>query len=65
MFLLSVIIKTKKSWTIWYVLPLSSNYFIIYRFTLELLLDIAVTLLEAVNTTCCINELRLTSVEWV
>ena len=30
-----------------------------------LFLDVAVTLLEAINATCCVNELALTCVEWV
>ncbi len=32
---------------------------------LNLLLDVTVTLLEAVNATCGVNELALTSIEWV
>lgn len=32
---------------------------------LSLLLDVTVTLLEAVNATCGINELALTGIEWV
>lgn len=32
---------------------------------LSLLLDVTVTLLEAINATCGINELALTGIEWV
>jgi hypothetical protein len=32
---------------------------------LFLFLDVAVTLLEAIYATCCVNELALTCVEWM
>jgi len=36
-----------------------------YILRIILLLDLTVAVHEAVNTTCCINELALTCVEWV
>ncbi len=37
----------------------------LYILRIILLLDLTVAVHEAVNTTCCINELALTCVEWV
>ena len=36
-----------------------------YILRIILLLDLTVAVHEAVNTTCCINELALTCIEWV
>lgn len=43
------------------------SFFLIYDNVnvLNLLLDVTVTLLEAIYATCGINELALTSIEWV
>ena len=36
-----------------------------FVFRMILFLDVAVTLLEAIYATCCVNELALTCVEWM
>ena len=37
----------------------------LYLYVLKELLPLCVSLIEFINTTCCINKLHLTSVEWV
>jgi len=37
----------------------------LYLYVLEELLLLCVSLIEFINTTCCIDKLHLTSVEWM
>lgn len=36
-----------------------------FFFLSTFLVELSVFLTELINTTCCVNELRLTGVEWV